>query len=330
MNDLKKHSFVYLRFILSLILICFTLIDTNAKDDIDVKNIGVIAHRGYWVALEDSTQNSLAALDAAIEAGFYGSETDVWLTKDNVLVINHDSKIDDLVIENNNYSDIKGTKLSNGETLPTLEDFLLLLQKKSDFSTKLIIEIKALTKERLQKEVEEIIKLVSFYELQDKVEYISFWIDALIRVKEIEPKATCSYLGLDGDGTFGEELTPQQLFQYNINLDFLFDAYYRNPNWIEEAHQLGLTTNVWTVNTYEHIYDFMMRGIDFVTTNHPNLATEIKNEIEIKSVIDFQYDDNEGFFNYYDLNGNRIKITNIGTPIIRVNQNGKSNLIIKK
>ena len=48
----------------------------------------VIAHRGYWKTA-GSAQNSITALQKADSIHCYGSEFDVWLTKDNKLVINH-------------------------------------------------------------------------------------------------------------------------------------------------------------------------------------------------------------------------------------------------
>ena len=53
----------------------------------------VIAHRGYWKA-EGSAQNSLASLRKAAEAKVYGSEFDVQMTADGIVVVNHDNTID--------------------------------------------------------------------------------------------------------------------------------------------------------------------------------------------------------------------------------------------
>lgn len=58
----------------------------------------VIAHRGYWKT-PSSAQNSLRALELADSIGVYGSEFDVWLTKDDVLIVNHDAVINGMDIE---------------------------------------------------------------------------------------------------------------------------------------------------------------------------------------------------------------------------------------
>ena len=42
-----------------------------------------------------------------------------------------------------------------------------------------------------------------------------------------------------------------------------------HPEWIEEAHKLGLDVNVWTVNKEAEIDKFFDRGVDKVTTDIP-------------------------------------------------------------
>ena len=48
-----------------------------------------IAHRGVWKN-SHLPQNSIASLTAAHDLKLFGSEFDVHLTKDNILVVNHD------------------------------------------------------------------------------------------------------------------------------------------------------------------------------------------------------------------------------------------------
>ena len=92
----------------------------------------IIAHRGFW-NVEGISQNSLASLRKAAEAACWGSEFDVWMTLDSVLVVNHDGKIGNYDIQNVNYADIRNLKLSNGEILPTLKaEFNLQMQQNSD------------------------------------------------------------------------------------------------------------------------------------------------------------------------------------------------------
>ena len=85
----------------------------------------ICAHRGFWQCKEaGNTQNSLAALRQAQEAGFWGSEFDVHLTADSVVVVNHDPTYGGLPIARTPYSRLAGLRLSNGEILPTLDQYL--------------------------------------------------------------------------------------------------------------------------------------------------------------------------------------------------------------
>jgi len=52
---------------------------------------GLCAHRG---AMETHPENTIPAFRAAVEAGAHMIEFDVWLTKDNQMVVIHDSKVD--------------------------------------------------------------------------------------------------------------------------------------------------------------------------------------------------------------------------------------------
>ena len=66
----------------------------------------VIAHRGFWKT-EGSAQNSITALKKAAEAKVYGSEFDVQLTADGIVVVNHDDTINGLTIADTKYAQLK-------------------------------------------------------------------------------------------------------------------------------------------------------------------------------------------------------------------------------
>ena len=75
---------------------------------------GIVAHRGFWNCEQAGyAKNSLAALKCAQEAGFWGSEFDVNMTSDGVLLVYHDSYIEDKKIENNPYEAFKYYRLKN-------------------------------------------------------------------------------------------------------------------------------------------------------------------------------------------------------------------------
>ena len=100
----------------------------------------VIAHRGYWDK-EGAAQNSRASLQNALELNIYGSETDIWITADGHLMVNHDPSFGGVTIQTSTYAQCKKLVLANGERMPELKTFLKMMRKTKS-STKLIIEIK--------------------------------------------------------------------------------------------------------------------------------------------------------------------------------------------
>src|SRR5690625_6555704 len=76
----------------------------------------IITHRGAWKNTE-VPQNSIASLRAAAEQGAWGSEFDVHLTKDDVLVVNHDQDFMGIDIATSTYEELladrKSTRLNS-------------------------------------------------------------------------------------------------------------------------------------------------------------------------------------------------------------------------
>ena len=51
----------------------------------------------------------------------------------------------------------------------------------------------------------------------------------------------------------------------------------KHPEWIKQAHDLGLEVNVWTVDKEEDMKYFLEQGVDYLTTNHPEQALKLVN-----------------------------------------------------
>lgn len=227
----------------------------------------VIAHRGAW-KVEDLPQNSIESLERAVELGCAGSEFDVHLTKDDVLVVNHDNDYYGIDIATATYAELLAKKHPNGESIPTAEAYLRegMKQKK----TKLIYELKTskLGKERTLHSADLTVQLVKKLGAEEWVEYIAFDYDACKRIIELDPKAKVYYL--NGDKT-PAEAKKDGLF----GLDYHFNVYKKNPTWIREAKNLGLVVNVWTVNTQEEMTNLLDQDVEFITTDQPALLLDV-------------------------------------------------------
>ena len=106
----------------------------------------IVAHRG-GAAECGYPDNSRASLQYAMKLKLYGSECDIYWTKDNNVIIGHassDYKLNGLTPWTSTVDEIrKAGKLKNGEEMPTLDDFLDIVLTK-DNCTRLILDIKNL------------------------------------------------------------------------------------------------------------------------------------------------------------------------------------------
>lgn len=227
----------------------------------------MIAHRGSWKNTE-VPQNSLASLQHASAQQAWGTEFDVHLTKDDVLVVNHDNDFMGLDIATSTYEELLALKHPNGERIPTAEEYLR--EGMNQKGLKLIYELKTnrLGTERTLKAAELSVELVHRLKAQKQVEYIAFSYDASLKIRELDKRAKIHYL--NGDKS------PQELKQANLSgLDYHHSVYRKNPEWIKEAKALKLKTNVWTVNKEEDMNYFLAQKIDFITTDQPELLNNL-------------------------------------------------------
>ena len=233
---------------------------------VNAQKVEVIAHRGYWKT-DGSAQNSLRALVKADSIACYGSEFDVWMTADGDLVVNHDAVVEGITIEAAKTADVLALKLKNGENMPTLEQYLKLGK---ECKTKLVYELKPHKNRLLEaKAVIDGIRMVDQLGLNDRVEYITFSADALEEIIKYAPKGTPVYY-LNG------EKTPQELYKMGAaGMDYHLSVFKKHPEWIKECHDLGMKVNVWTVNKEEDIKWCIEHGVDFITTNEPELLQKL-------------------------------------------------------
>ncbi|MBP0905403.1 glycerophosphodiester phosphodiesterase family protein [Mariniflexile gromovii] len=240
---------------------------TFQKDMVAFADNPVIAHRGAWKT-NNLPENSIASLKRAIEFNCVGSEFDVRMTSDDVLIVTHDADYNNLVVEETTYAELSKHKLSNGETLPTLEQYLLVGMQ-NNTGTGLVCEIKPSKTEGQNLVIaEKVVKMVKALNAEPFIlTYISFSYEILKKVKELDPNAKTQYL----DGS----KTPERLKEDGITgMDYLVYKYKIRPQWIDGAKEHGLILNAWVANTTEDMDWLLANDFDFITTDEPELLFE--------------------------------------------------------
>jgi glycerophosphoryl diester phosphodiesterase len=238
--------------------------------------VAVTAHRGFWNCEEAGfAENSIKALELAQKNHFWGSEFDVHITSDLVLVVHHDAHIQGKSIHTHKYADFKDYRLKNGEKLPTLDEYLTQGEKGG---TVLVFELKPqIDKAHEDYMVDQSVAALKRHGLYDpkKVIFISFSRNICERIAALCPGFTNQYLEKD--------LTPEEVFAKGINgIDYHYSAFNEHPEWVGQAHDRKMSVNVWTVDKDDDIKKMIGLGVDCITTNQPLKVREILGNKENK------------------------------------------------
>ena len=252
--------------------VCFLFLVSTFFSSCSTNINSIVAHRGAWKK-NNLPENSIAALRHAIELKLPGSEFDVWRTADDSLLINHDAHYNKLLIEETNYADLIKFKLSNGEKLPTLYEYIsegIQNNKK----TLLVCEIKpsVISKERGKKTAVLAVEVVKKLKADKNTCYISFDYDILKQIRAIDSKTSLQYL--EGNKS------PKEVKADHINgIDYHYSVFKKHPEWIQEAKDNKMILNAWTVNEPADMDWIIDHKFDYITTNEPELLMErVKNK----------------------------------------------------
>lgn len=246
----------------------------NAK-----KQAGIVAHRGFWNCDEAGyAKNSIAALKCAQEAGFWGSEFDVNMTSDGMLIVYHDSHINGKKIEKHPYETFKDCKIKNGETIPTIDQYLE--QGKKYPETMLVYELKSHSCDEVEDRFVDItIAKLQEHELLDpqRVMFISFSLHICEVLAERLPGFTVQFLG--------SSKSPEELAERKINgVDYNHMVYGINKKWYKQARKHDMSVNAWTVNNEKDMKKMFRMGVDQLTTDHPLEAREVMKRLKIEEL----------------------------------------------
>ncbi len=235
----------------------------------------IYAHRG---ASGEAPENTIDAFKKALEYQVDGIETDVQLTKDNVLVLIHDETIDRTTngkgfVKDYTYQQLLEFDASNGMEgfsgckIPTLRE-LFDLVKDTDIILHLELKTSVLFYEGIEKEIT---TLVREYGYQKRVIYSSFNHITLQNITRQNVKNRVGFL-----------LAAIYIEPWNYVIKNNGVAIHPSltcidtPNFMKCCHMQNLKVNVWTVNTKEEIEKCIEKKVDGIFTNYPMLAMSLK------------------------------------------------------
>ena len=247
----------------------------------------VIAHRG---ASGYAPENTLRAVEKAIELNSEYIEIDVHQTKDGQVVAIHDTWVNrttDGSGKVGNYTFEEISKLDagswygeefKGEKVPHLKEVLEAIPSTS----KLIIEVKDgnWTYPNIEKNI---VELVKKYGLEDQVILKSFSKDVLKTFKTLAPDIPRLYVILGSIPWIG--VTFDTWFRWGnffteINTEFVsyiqVHRYFLTKSFMKKAQDQGLKVIVWDVHKPAHIKSALEMGVDGIETNYPDRVLDLR------------------------------------------------------
>lgn len=262
----KKHKrkftiAVVISFTIFVATIGFAAVFNKVVD----KDIKITAHRGSSLK---APENSLSSIKMAIEEKADFVEIDAMTTKDNKVVLFHDTNLKRISgssnsIKNMTLEEVKavdnGSYFSSAfkdERIPTLEEVF----KVANGKIKLNIELKP-TKEK-DTLPEEVAKLIKEYNMEDQVVVTSLDYNSIQEFKEYEPLVKIGYILTFGIGDFT-----------NLNIDFISVEYgMAKKELIYAMHALNKEVHVWTVNDADRVEDLAKLGVDNIITDSTEMV----------------------------------------------------------
>ena len=250
----------------------------SISDLFDNNKTIVESHRGINREIFENTLESFAR---AINYGIDSIETDVWLSKDNVLVIYHGwgefGQLQNLydhsgnIIETN-WKDLSHYKtLADGLNMPTLKDVMELTKNKIFLN----LEIKD---PRVNLIWPFLVELIEKYKYYDQIALSSFFFDYYNKTKEYNSK-------------FNRNIPFGFLYHRNNSQEFIVDKTGNclNVYWTDatkslcdRAHKNGMAVLVWFEMLDEEnfsVYKWLIdNGVNVICSNEPMLAKKYVKE----------------------------------------------------
>lgn len=215
-----------------------------------------IAHRGLS---SKYLENTVKAYKAAAKLPFFGIETDIHLTLDNIPITHHDHNLARLSnntshLKDLSFSDLKSIKLKDNYQIPTLKEYLKIVKSNHKVA---VIEFKpTFTSSQIQLILDHISSHINL----NQVIIISFHLDNLKKIRQKHPDMTLQYLTDKFDKDTLKLLRTHKI-DYSIHHSVL------NHKIVQTIHQAGLKVATWTVNYLEDAIRLIEMGVDYITTD---------------------------------------------------------------
>ncbi len=226
----------------------------------------VFAHRG---GSKLAPENTMAAFDRGIAAGADGLEIDVRLSRDNLVVVHHDARLDRTTRGTGLLSERTAVQLAELD-VPLLRDVLDRYPR-----VPLIVELK----DSAAALVDAVVAEVRRAGAEPRVCLGSFSVAALRHARAAAPEIATSA------GRFEVRMALYRSWMHCSPGRVPYRGFQVpetngrtrvvSPRFVELAHRAGLPVQVWTVDEPADIHRLLDWGVDAIISDRPDIAAEI-------------------------------------------------------
>lgn len=251
----------------------FTLLFSLAIYATSMAQTKVIAHRGFSGI---APENTMAAFQKAIDHNIEFFELDVHITKDDSVVVIHDSSVDRTTsngksgkIADMTYAEVRQSKAGytdkfgeqfKNESIPTLYEALALAKD----NIKVCVEIKAYGAE------EQVMRTINALGMNEQVIIFSFYYPVLAKIRKMDKDIPILYLKGRAD-------------EFTLDYAKVIDASYigvgggtkLSKEFLAKAHTQGIKVWRYTVDDEPTMQTLIDLGIDGIISNHPDRVQKL-------------------------------------------------------
>ncbi|MGM0436270.1 MAG: glycerophosphodiester phosphodiesterase family protein [Bacillota bacterium] len=243
----------------------------------------IVAHRG---ASEDAPENTLSAVELALEQEADAIEIDVRMTDDGTVILMHDATLGRTTNDSQNryvrdvtYDEIRqldaGSWFSSeyeGEPVPTLEEVLEVVGRRSN----LFIEMK----DKSGAMNERVVELIEEYNVENTASILSDSESQLHEIKTLNEDIETIMLISTFYGNINNLINDDSIDHFALGFSF----YINNDQYVTRMHDSDRKVYAWTVNTEGTIASLSRRNVDGLITDRPIYTRE---QAYLKNASDF-------------------------------------------
>lgn len=230
----------------------------------------IIAHRGSSFT---APENTVAAAKLAWEQNADAVELDIQLSKDNRIVVMHDSNTKRTTGQTYQIQETRSEVLRTldagswkneqykGEKIPFLEEMIETVP----VNKKMVIEIKCAI------EVLPVLQqIVASCGKKDQLVFIAFDWETILATKQLFSSNACYWLSSSAAEVSAKlnEAAQRGLDGINLNNKII------NQETVKKAKELGLEVLSWTIDEPEEAKRLIQMGVTGITTNRPDLIRQ--------------------------------------------------------